>query len=84
MRPLWARHTGGTMKDYRNESAVDRGLRIILGAGLLGFAMFGALQFAAALVIGVVGVILIGTGATGICPIYRAIHWTSRTRAPSP
>ena len=52
-----------------NESNLDRVIRAVIGVALLylGFAVFSG---ALGIVLGVVGAILLLTGAIGFCPIY--------------
>ena len=53
----------------KNEGAIDRALRIIAGAALL---YFGFLQMAGiwGVIVGIIGVVLLATGAIGWCPAY--------------
>lgn len=55
----------------RNEGTIDRALRVIVGVVLLAAWVFGWLGGATAIVLGVVGAVLVVTGAVGFCPIYR-------------
>jgi hypothetical protein len=51
-----------------NEGAVDRGLRIIVGLGILSLAFFGPKT-----PLGYLGLIPLLTGAIGYCPLYSLI-----------
>jgi hypothetical protein len=62
-----------------NESNRDRIARVVVGGGLLAL---GAFTFSGAITAIAVGVILVGTGAVGFCPIY-AIFRTG-TKSPNP
>jgi len=58
----------------QNESNVDRIIRVVAGVVLL-FLGFGggSLSGGLAIVAGVLGVVLVFTGALGFCPIYAAL-----------
>ena len=60
----------------KNENAVDRVVRFVLGAGLGALAWFslglGAGEILG-IVVGAVGLILIGTSLAGFCPLYRVL-----------
>lgn len=53
-----------------NVGRTDRYIRVVIGIVLLMFAVF-SLSGAWATVAGLVGLILVGTGFIGFCPIYR-------------
>jgi hypothetical protein len=55
----------------RNEGTVDRIVRVVLGVVLVAAWAFGWLTGTLAVVLGVVGIALIGTGALGFCGIYK-------------
>ncbi|MFN2322915.1 MAG: YgaP-like transmembrane domain [Trueperaceae bacterium] len=55
----------------RNEGTVDRVVRVVVGIVLVAAWAFGWLTGVLAVVLGVVGIVLIGTGATGFCALYR-------------
>lgn len=55
----------------RNEGTVDRVVRVVLGVVLVAAWAFGWLTGTLAVVLGVVGIVLIGTGALGFCGIYK-------------
>lgn len=60
----------------RNESALDRAIRLGLGALLLGLALRPYRAHRRPLlagVLGLVGAVLLFTGATGSCGLYRAL-----------
>ncbi len=56
-----------------NESALDRVVRVVAGLVLLAVWIFGWLGGAAAVVLGIVGIVLVLTGLSGRCLIYKAI-----------
>jgi hypothetical protein len=56
----------------RNLGTIERILRLGLGFGLLG--LFGALP-APWRYLTLVGLIPLGTGLLGHCPVYRALGW---------
>ncbi|MBS1270969.1 MAG: hypothetical protein MAGBODY4_00098 [Candidatus Marinimicrobia bacterium] len=55
-----------------NENNIDRFIRVILGVILLALAIF-SLQGTLAWIIGIVGGIVLVTGITGFCLIYKLI-----------
>jgi hypothetical protein len=55
----------------RNEGTVDRVVRVVLGALLITAWAFGWLTGTLAVVLGVLGIVLVGTGAVGFCALYR-------------
>lgn len=57
----------------RNEGTVDRIVRVVLGVVLVAAWAFAWLTGTLAVVLGVVGIVLIGTGAVGFCPLYRML-----------
>lgn len=57
----------------RNEGTFDRVLRVVVGLVLLAAWAFGWWGGAAAVVLGVVGAVLVVTGAVGFCPLYRLL-----------
>ena len=63
-----------------NESNRDRIVRVVVGGGLLALGAFTFSGAGAIAAIGV-GVILVGTGAVGFCPIYAIFR--TRTKRPS-
>ena len=64
-----------------NESPLDRGIRVVLGLVLvwLGFAS-GSVTGALATGLGVVGIILLATGITGFCGMYRVFGFSTCRR----
>jgi hypothetical protein len=57
------------MEGLFNEGSIDRVVRLALGVLLLGVAFIffsGALQ----IIVGLLGVIALATGAIGVCPMY--------------
>jgi uncharacterized membrane protein len=63
-----------------NMSAADRILRIVIAVAIAVFFALGMLKGAAALVLGVLAVILFLTAVIGFCPIY-AVFSTGTKRA---
>ncbi len=63
-----------------NESATDRVIRVIVGLVLLAAWVFGWLGGALAVVLGLVGAILVLTGAAGFCPLYRLVGASTAPR----
>lgn len=55
-----------------NVGSTDRLIRLIAGVLLIALAIF-AVQGVWAWMLGIVGVVLIGTGALRFCPLYRLL-----------
>ncbi len=55
----------------RNESGIDRLVRLVLGVALLAFGIWSLSLNALGIVAAVVGGILLLTAATGFCPLCR-------------
>ena len=66
------------MRVQPNISWPDRVVRLVVGAGVLG--LFGALPTPWRYLT-LVGLIPLGTGLTGHCPMYAAIGWNRRAEA---
>ncbi len=63
----------------RNEHPVERAVRVLLGLGLIGFALAGPLA-----PWGYIGIVPLLTGLTGNCPVYSVLGIsTCPTRTPS-
>jgi len=52
----------------QNENAIDRGLRVLLGVGLLSLTVLGPHT-----PWGLVGLVPLLTGIVGFCPLYRMV-----------
>lgn len=57
----------------RNESTIDRWIRVVVGAGAIIWAAALGWSGAWAIILLIVGVVLVVTGAVGFCPLYRAL-----------
>ncbi len=55
----------------RNEGTVDRIVRVVLGVVLVAAWAFGWLAGTLAVVLGVLGIVLVVTGAIGFCGVYK-------------
>lgn len=55
----------------RNESSLDRIVRIVIAVVAFGLAFFGGLTGIAQIAALVVGAIMLVTAAVGFCPLYR-------------
>lgn len=55
-----------------NEGAIDRGLRVVLGAALLSLVFRGTIGMW-----GWVGAVLILTGVASYCPLYHVLGWST-------
>lgn len=61
-----------------NESNIDRVIRAVAGVVLLYLGIGGVLGGTLAIVSGVVGAVLLLTGAIGFCPIYFALKLSTK------
>ena len=57
----------------QNELNVDRIIRAVAGVVLIFLGFSGAFSGWLAIVVGLVGAVLLFTGALGFCPIYAAL-----------
>ncbi|MEN6571478.1 MAG: DUF2892 domain-containing protein [Anaerolineaceae bacterium] len=62
----------------KNESGLERVLRVLAGLVLLGFGIFGSVSGAWQVVILAVGGLLLLTGAVGFCPLYALFKFSTR------
>ncbi len=69
----------GAPVSFLNESAADRTIRVIAGAALVAIAVTGPKT-----PWGYLGLILVVTGLTGFCPIYRILGFSTRGASPPP
>lgn len=70
------KETPGTVGKWVNESAMDRLIRTVIGLGLLAVALFGRVGIGWAVL--AAGGILLLTGITGVCPLYRVMGVNTR------
>ncbi|MGE5602184.1 MAG: DUF2892 domain-containing protein [Nitrososphaerales archaeon] len=61
-----------------NESNLDRIIRGILGVALLLVAFLAVPTGALQIVLAVIGVVLLVTGAVGFCPLYRILGLSTK------
>jgi len=66
-----------------NEGSVDRIVRAIVGVALLVVAFAGMVTGAWAWVLGIVGAVLLVTGAVGFCPIYSVLGMRTTPKSES-
>jgi hypothetical protein len=59
-----------------NEGTIDRAIRIVLGLGILSLVFVGPQS-----PLGYLGLILVGTGLIGFCPIYKILGLSTRPAA---
>ncbi len=59
-----------------NEAGWDRGLRIVLGLGLLSLTVVGPRTW-----LGLLGLVPLVTGVWGFCPLYRLLGSSTRPGA---
>jgi hypothetical protein len=55
-----------------NEAGWDRGIRVVLGLGLLSLTIIGPHTLW-----GLVGLVPLVTGLWGFCPLYRVFGWST-------
>ena len=61
----------------RNIGTIDRALRVLAGIALV-VVGFAVLEGTAGIVVGVVGLIPLGTGLIGWCPLYSLFNLRTR------
>ncbi|MBV6520711.1 MAG: hypothetical protein MNPFHGCM_00829 [Gemmatimonadaceae bacterium] len=61
----------------RNLGPIDRAVRVLLGIGLLTFALAGE----ATAWWGWFGIVPLATGIVGYCPLYRLLHLSTARKA---
>lgn len=61
----------------RNESSLDRGVRLAIGVALLSLTVLGPKTWW-----GLVGLIPLATGLAGFCPLYRVFGWSTCPLTP--
>lgn len=64
--------------DWKNSGYLDRGLRVVVGIGLLAAGWSGAASGTAGLVCKVVGFVPLLTGLVGTCPLYLPFGLSTR------
>ncbi|MDR9391819.1 MAG: DUF2892 domain-containing protein [Trueperaceae bacterium] len=57
----------------KNEGPLDRAVRVVIGIVLLALPVFGVAAGGLGWAAGIVGVVLIATGALGYCGLYRVL-----------
>jgi Inner membrane protein YgaP-like, transmembrane domain len=67
-----------------NMSSLDRGLRVLVGLGLILVAVAIGAGSATGIVLFVLAAVLLATSAVGFCPLYRLIRFDSRGHRPLP
>ena len=65
----------------RNEGAVDRTLRVLLGSAAIITAGLVGWSSAIGIVLVIVGLVLVVTGLVGFCPLYSALNISTTTSA---
>jgi uncharacterized membrane protein len=65
----------------RNEGAVDRTLRVILGSAAIIAAGLVGWSSVLGIILAIVGVVLVVTGLVGFCPLYSALNISTTTSA---
>jgi len=62
-----------------NEHPVERGLRVVLGLGLLSLLAFGPVPGWG--LAGLIGIVPLATGMMGSCPIYTALGFSTAPKS---
>lgn len=65
-----------------NEGSLDRGIRVVVGLVLFAL-VFTMLTGVWQIVAGVMGLIMLATGAIGFCPLYRIFGISTCPRPPA-
>ena len=60
----------------KNEHAIDRAIRIVLGIALLSLVFVGPKS-----AFGWIGILPLVTGLVGICPLYSLLGWSTLRKA---
>ena len=60
----------------QNEHPIERGIRVVLGLGLLSLLAIGPVPGWG--LVGLVGLVPLATGAIGTCPIYTMLGMSTR------
>jgi len=71
------------MRILFNMGMLDRAVRLLLGVFLFMFA-FGILVGAGQIIAGILGTIMLITGAVGVCPIYYFFEFNTNSDTSAP
>ncbi len=66
------------MSGLVNEAGWDRIVRVILGLVLLYLWLGNVLSGTAAVIVGIIGIVLLVTGVVGFCPLYRVLGFATK------
>ena len=66
------------MQLHQNEGTVDRAVRVVVGAILIGLAVASVPAAPWLWVSAAVGAILVATGLAGFCPLYAVLRLSTR------
>ncbi len=58
---------------FRNESSIDRIIRVVVGAALLALGWGGLVSGIPGTILSIVGVLALVTGVVGFCPAYALL-----------
>ena len=61
-----------------NEANWDRIVRVVLGVVLLYLALGGVVTGAPGIVVAILGVVALATGAVGFCPLYTVFKFSTK------
>ncbi|MCZ8341601.1 MAG: DUF2892 domain-containing protein [Leptospira sp.] len=65
---------------FQNMGIYDRGVRLAAGIVLAILFFTGVLEGTVAIVLGIVGLVLIGTSAIGFCPAYLPFKFSTKSK----
>jgi len=65
----------------KNMGTADRVIRTIIAIAIVILFFVGQISGTAAVVLGIVAVLLLVTGLTGVCPAYMAFHFSTKKEA---
>ena len=70
------------MKNLRNTGTIDRAIRVVLGIVLFVVGATGAVPDTLSFLAYVLAAVMLATGVTGVCPLYRLIGVDTRRASP--
>ncbi len=68
----------------RNMGTLDRGLRLLVGAGAIAGGVAAGAGSVGGIVLFVVAAVMTATSAVGFCPLYTLLRLDTRGRRPLP
>lgn len=65
----------------KNMGTADRIIRVAIGVAIVVLFAVGQISGTAAIVLGILAVLLLGTGLSGICPAYMPFGFSTKKEA---